>query len=200
MRSHLCQQQFFFFCAMLGWLSARARVCVCNQSIDQIIYKSFIKVKERKMEANFDWSIIDRWPVTTLSPLHSCISTVFLFFGWTREHWWGTPPHLTEVHSTVVLPLPLYADVRPFRWLIRYRPLHAGFIDAVSDRILTGLEQFDEADHHKVVRQMLWCNPCVLACDILHVGPGYVLYHLLLYTNIYSRVYSLLKKGYRKNT
>ena len=32
-----------------------------------------------------------------------------------------------------------------------YRPLHAGFIDAVADRIETGLQEFDEADRHKVV-------------------------------------------------
>lgn len=39
-----------------------------------------------------------------------------------------------------------------FKWsLIDRWPLHSGFIDAVTDRIMTGLEQFDEADRHKVV-------------------------------------------------
>ena len=38
-----------------------------------------------------------------------------------------------------------------FKWsLIDRWPLHSGFIDAVTDRIMTGLEQFDEADRHKV--------------------------------------------------
>jgi len=39
-----------------------------------------------------------------------------------------------------------------FKWsLIDRWPLHTGFIDAVADRIMTGMQQFDEADRSKVV-------------------------------------------------